>query len=69
MIPAKLIATPTAFCKVIGSFNTIAAIAIVYIGEIEVSMEQSIGVMWAMPIRNVSWQIKKPSIDAANILI
>ena len=45
MIPAKLIATPTAFCKVIGSFNTIAAIAMVYIGDIEVSMEQSIGVM------------------------
>ena len=46
-----------------------AAIAIVYIGDMAVSIEQSIGVIYGIPTRNVIWQVKKPSIDAANILI
>lgn len=69
MMPAKLMATPPAFCKVIGSFSTMAAIIIVYIGDMADSIEQSIGVMWGIPIRNVSWHVKNPNSDAVNILI
>ena len=44
-MPAKLIATPPAFFQVIGSLMTIAAIPIVYMGDIAVRIEHSIGVM------------------------
>jgi hypothetical protein len=54
MIPAKLIATPPAFCHVIGSFNTTAAIIIVYMGDIADNTEQSIGVICGIPTRNVT---------------
>jgi hypothetical protein len=41
----------------------------VYIGDIADNIEQSIGVMYGIPIRNVSWQVKNPNSDAANIFI
>ena len=54
MMPAKLIATPPAFFHVIGSFITSAATAIVYIGDMAVRIEQSIGVMCGIPTRKVT---------------
>ena len=37
-------------------------------GDSDAKIEQSIGVMYGMPAKNDSWQVKNPSIDAANIL-
>ena len=53
MIPMKLIATPMDFFQVMGSLMAMAATAIVYIGAMAVSMEQSIGVMYGIPTRKV----------------
>ena len=52
-----------------GSLMAMAATTMVYIGAMAVRMEQSIGVMCGIPTRNVSWHVRKPSIEAAKILI
>ena len=52
-MPQKLSSTPDAFFRVIGSLSTMAAINMVYIGDIEATMEQSIGVMSGIAIKNV----------------
>jgi hypothetical protein len=53
-IPQRLSATPPAFCQLKGSFSTIAAMNIVYIGDIELIIEQCIGVTSGMAMRKVS---------------
>lgn len=53
IIPAKLKSTPPAFFNVMGSLSTIAAINIVYMGDMELTMEQSIGVISDIAIKNV----------------
>ena len=67
MIPKKLIATPPALRKVMGSFKTKAAINIVRIGEMALTMEQSMGVISGMAIRKVICVRKKPNTEAKNI--
>ena len=67
MIPKKLMATPPALRKVMGSFKAKAAMNIVRMGEMALTMEQSMGVMSGMAIRKVICVRKKPSTDAKNI--
>ena len=45
MTPTKLMATPPAFFKVMGSFRAMAAMNMVKIGVVEVMMEVSSGVV------------------------
>ena len=67
MSPARLSMTPPAFFKVMGSLRTIAAMNIVKIGDRAVTIEQSIGVMWAIPFRKVSCVSRKLKTDAPKI--
>jgi hypothetical protein len=69
MIPKKLSATPPAFLIVMGSFRAKAAMNIVRIGEMALTMEQSIGVMSGIAIRKVICVRKNPRTDAPNIFI
>lgn len=68
MMPLRLSSTPPDFCQLSGSFNTIAAMNIVYIGDIALMIEQCIGVTSGMAIRKVSCVTKYPRKAAANIL-
>ena len=54
MIPQRLIRTPPAFFHVRGSLSTYAAMNIVYIGDIELIIEQCIGVTSGIATRKVS---------------
>lgn len=67
MTPAKLIATPPAFFKVIGSFKAMAATNIVKIGVVEVIIDVSNGVVNLLDSRYESWVRKNPNIEAAKI--
>lgn len=67
-IPPKLNTTPPIFFADSGSLIAKAAINMVYRGESEATIEQSIGVIWEIAIRKVICVRKKPSTDAARIL-
>ena len=69
IIPKKLSATPPALRKVIGSFSANAAINIVKMGEMALTMEQSIGVMSGIAIKKVICVRKNPRTEAKNIFI
>ena len=65
--PIKLNATPPAFFKVIGSFNTIAAMNMVKIGVNGVKMLVSKGVVMVLAFKNDHWVRNRPSIEARKI--
>lgn len=67
MIPKKLSATPPALRSVIGSFSAKAAMNIVKMGEMALTMEQSIGVMSGIAIKKVICVRKNPRTEAKNI--
>lgn len=67
IIPQKLNITPPIFCVERGSFRAMAAINIVYIGDIELTIEQSIGVMLFMATKKNICVRKKPKNEAIKI--
>lgn len=67
MIPKKLMATPPALRKVMGSFKAKAAMNIVRMGEMALTMEQSMGVMSGIAIRKVICVRKNPRTEAKKI--
>ena len=68
-MPKKLSITPPILRKVIGSFKAKAAMNIVKIGEMELTIEQSIGVISGIAIKKVICVRKKPRTEAMNIFI
>ena len=66
--PKKLSATPEAFFNVIGSLRAMDAIIIVNIGDVALTIEQSIGVMSLMARRKESCVPKYPRADAKIII-
>jgi len=67
MMPQQLRTTPPTFLSDMGSFIATAAMNMVYIGDSELIMEQSIGDMSGMAMRKDSCVRKKPRKDARNI--
>lgn len=65
--PVKLIATPPAFFKVIGSFNAMAAVNMVNIGVMAVMIAVSIGVVILMASRKLICVRNNPNIEAMKI--
>ena len=69
IIPQRLSTTPPIFFADSGSLSATAAISIVYTGESEEIIEQSIGVMRDIAIRKNICVRKNPSTAAAKIFI
>lgn len=69
VIPQRLSATPPIFCADSGSLSAYAAMNIVYTGEREVIIEQSIGVMCDIASRKNICVRKNPKTDAAKIFM